>query len=175
MKQLFCALLILAPSICAQSTKPAPPPQPVCTAGIDSDECKDLTEYLSGLQQVTLAGRLVQFIIADGASYQAAKQRALTIANNRIDRAPRNSAESMRAITAPDVLFSWTAFYELDPSTHIISNVYFDESQCRDEKMKNNKYDAQSCTQFLFYSLGFVEGAFAGSINTRSVLTAGRP
>jgi hypothetical protein len=175
MRQLLCVLLILVPPLCAQSTKPVPPPQAVCTAGVKAEECEDLTTYLAAMQQTTLAARLVQFVIADGASYDAAKQRAVTMVNNRVDRAPKNSAESMRAMTSPNVLFSWNAFYELNPSTHIISKVYFKESQCHDEKIKNNEYDSQSCETFLSYTLGFVEGAFSGSINTRSYLTTEHP
>ncbi|HEY2461278.1 MAG TPA: hypothetical protein VGI16_10725 [Candidatus Acidoferrum sp.] len=174
MKKTLYVLLILVPSFCAQSTKPFPPPQAVCTTGVKAEECEELTNYLSVVQQASTPTRSVQFVIADNASYEAAKQRAIAMMSNRIDRAPQNSVESTRAMASPNTLFSWNAFYELDPTTRLISKVYFNESKCHGDKIKTDAYDSQSCDMFLFYTLGFVEGAFSGSINTRSDLTAGR-
>src|SRR5579864_6669775 len=73
---------LLSQPFSGQEKKSLPPPAALCTAEVPPAECKQVTEYLAAMQQGTTPTSIIQFVIADDASYKMEKDRAVAITNN---------------------------------------------------------------------------------------------
>jgi len=156
-----CALI--SQSASGQEKKRIPPPVALCTAGVPPAECKEIIDYLAVIQQGTTPTSVIQFVIADDASYKTEKDRALAVNNNS-------------PLLQPPFLFSvMDSFFKLNEKTggQLLEKVYFDEtSSCHvpviepSGKISDTKfgdYNSFQCTAALDHTLGFIEGAFVGA------------
>lgn len=156
--------LLIGQPFSGQEKKSVPPPTALCTAGVPSSECKEITDYLALLQQGTTPTKMIQFIIADAAAYKTEKDRASAITGNS-------------PLLEHSFLFSvMNSFYKVnEPSGgQFLEKVYFDESSAchgpvfeagKTSDVKFGDYDFSACTQNLMWTLGFIEGAFLGANN----------
>jgi hypothetical protein len=162
---LIALFLLSGPPFSGQEKKPVPPPTALCTAGVPPSECKEITSYLSEVQQSTMATQMIQFVIADTAAYKAEKERASTIAQNS-------------PVFEQPYLFAGgvDSFYEVNEGTGalLLRKVYFNESSAchlpvieagKTSETRFGDYSMLLCTPHLFYVFGFVNGAFSGSVN----------
>jgi hypothetical protein len=153
-----------------QEKTPVPPPTALCTAGVPTTECKEITEYLGLVQQGALPTRLIQFVVADAAAYKAEKDRALTITGNS------------PLLERPFLFSAMDSFYKVRETAggSLLERVYFNESSsCHAPviepggKMSDTKfgdYDSLHCDASLDYTLGFIEGSFQGANNATNWL-----
>ena len=79
---LLVGYALISQPFLGQEKKPIPPPVALCTAGVPPAECKEITDYLALIQQGTTPTSVIQFVIADAASYKTEKDRAVAVTNN---------------------------------------------------------------------------------------------
>jgi hypothetical protein len=162
---LLIGYAILSRPSLGQEKKPMPPPAALCTAGVAASECKEISEYLGGIQQATLATSSIQFVIADAATYKTEKDRALAVNNN---------SPGLQQLFLFSVMDS---FYKLNDKGggRLLEKVYLNEStSCHAPviepagKISDTKfgdYDPFQCVAALDHCLGFIEGVFLGANN----------
>jgi hypothetical protein len=162
---LLLGCLLISKSFAGQEKKPVPPPTALCTAGVPSSECKEITEYLGLAQQGTMPTRLIQFVVADNAAYKTEKDRATAVTNNS------------PLLERPFLFSVMDSFYKVNEPTGglLLDKVYFNESASCHEPVieasgkisdtKFGNYDYSRCDTNLDYDLGFIEGSFQGASN----------
>jgi hypothetical protein len=161
---LFVGLVLINQPFSGQEKKPVPPPTVLCTAGVPSSECKEITDYLAGLQQGTIPTRIIQFVVADAAAYKKEKDRALAISSNS------------PVLEQPYLFSVMDSFYKVKEGAGraLLDKVYFNESSAchaivfdagKISDTKFGDYDSLQCQSDLLYTIGFIEGAFLGTNN----------
>ena len=166
-------VLVLSPSLHAQTREPVPPPQALCTPKVDAAECKQITALLAFRQLGSAIIQNVQFVIADNTAFTDEEHRVETMQANTIANAPKNSRQQERALVAPNFLSMPSGILlELDEANHLhITKVYFNETlSCHDESRDVNVY---KCAGGIEYAMGFIEGMILGSNNVINFTLAG--
>lgn len=170
LRLLLVGSLLISQPFSGQEKKPMPPPTALCTAGVPSSECKEISDYLALLQQGTVPSKMIQFVIADAAAYNAEKERASSInGHNPLFEQP--------------FLFSvMDSFYKVNEPAGglVLEKVYFNESSaCHGPVFEAGKvsdtkfgdYNFPDCNNKLMWTFGFIEGAFLGANNATNRLT----
>jgi hypothetical protein len=159
---LLAGCLLISRTFSGQEKKTVPPPTALCTAGVSTPECKEITEYLGQFQQVTMPTRLIQFVVADNDAYKTEKDRAAAITSNS------------PFLEGPFLFSVMDSFYKVNDKTGgiLFDKVYFNESSsCHAPVIeatgnisdtKFGEYNPGQCMAALDYNLGFIEGAFLG-------------
>src|SRR5205823_10681390 len=161
---LLVECLLISHPFSGQEKKSMPAPTALCTAGVPSSECKEITNYLALVQQGTTPSKMIQFVIADAAAYKTEKDRASAITGNS------------PLLERPFLFSVMNSFYKVnEPSGgQFLEKVYFNESSAchvpvleagKTSDAKFGDYDFSACIQNLMCTLGFIEGSFLGANN----------
>ena len=167
---LLVGYLLISQPFSGQEKTPVPPPTALCTAGVPSSECKEITDFLALMQQATTPTDIIQFIVADAAVYKTEKDKASTI----INRSP--------LFEQPFLFSVMNSFYKVNEPAGglVLEKVYFNESSaCHGPVFEAGKvsdakfgdYNFSDCTNNLMWTFGFIEGAFLGANNATNRLT----
>src|SRR5579859_3548223 len=114
---LLLAFLSVGTVLHGQEKKAVSPPTAVCTAGVPSSECKEITGFLSLMQQGNPATSIVEIVVADAAAYNAEKDRASAIASNS------------PLLETPFLFSAMDSFYKLkEPTGRLFERIYFNET-----------------------------------------------